>query len=59
MDWRLTLIKGLVIGGLVTLGVWAADIHAVQAWWVGGAVLAIEAVRDLIKARFSNFVPKE
>ena len=58
MNWKLTLAKGLIVGGLAALGIWAADIQAVSAWWAGAAVLAIEAVRDLIKARFGSFVPK-
>jgi len=57
VNWKLTLAKGLVVGALAALGVWAADIHAVSAWWAGAAVLAIEAVRDLLKSRFGSFVP--
>jgi len=57
LNWKLTLTKGLVVGALAALGVWAADIHAVSAWWAGAAVLAIEAVRDLLKSRFGSFVP--
>lgn len=57
MNWKLTLTKGLVVGALAALGVWAADVHSVQAWWAGAAVLAVEAVRDLVKARFGRFVP--
>ena len=55
MNWKLTLTKGLVVGALAALGVWAADIQAVSAWWAGAAVLGIEAVRDLIKAKFGAF----
>ena len=55
MNWRLTLTKGLVVGALAALGVWAADIQSVSAWWAGAAVLAIEAARDLIKAKFGVF----
>lgn len=57
MNWRLTLAKGLVVGALAALGVVAADIQAVAPWWAGLGVLAIETVRDLIKARFGSFVP--
>ena len=57
MNWRLTISKGLVVGALAALVVWGADIQSVNAWWAGAAVLAIEAVRDLIKARFGSFVP--
>jgi hypothetical protein len=57
LNWKLTLSKRLVVGALAALGAWAADIHSVQAWWAGIGVLAIEAVRDLIKARFGSFVP--
>ena len=59
MNWKLTLSKGLVVGALAALGIWAADVPTVQIWWGGAAVLALEAVRDLIKARFGSFVPKE
>jgi len=55
LNWKLTLTKGLVVGALAALGVCAADIHSVSAWWAGAAVLAIEAVRDLIKAKFGVF----
>jgi len=55
LNWKLTLTKGLVVGALAALGVWAADIQAVSAWWTGAAVLAIEAVRDLLKSRFGSF----
>jgi len=58
LNWKLTLSKGLVVGALAALGIWAVDANSVQAWWGGAAVLAIEAVRDLIKARFGSFVPK-
>ncbi len=66
MNWKLTLAKGLVVGALAALGVWAADLRSVQAigpngtiepWLAGAAVLALETVRDLIKARFGRFVP--
>jgi hypothetical protein len=57
MNWRLTLTKGLVVGALAALGVWLGDVQSVSAWWAGLAVLGIEAVRDLIKARFGSFVP--
>jgi hypothetical protein len=59
LNWKLTLAKGLIVGALAALGIWAADIQAVSVWWAGGTVLALEAVRDLIKARFGSFVPKE
>jgi hypothetical protein len=55
MSWKLTLTKGLVVGALAALGVWAADIQSVSAWWAGIGVLAIEAARDLIKAKFGVF----
>lgn len=55
MNWKLTLTKGLVVGALAALGVWIVDMQSFSAWWAGAAVLAIEAVRDLIKARFGAF----
>jgi len=57
MDWRLTITKGLVVGALAALAVMLSDIHSVQGWWVGLAVVGIETVRDLIKSRFGSFVP--
>ncbi len=55
LNWKLTLSKGLIVGALAALGVWAADIQSVSAWWAGIGVLAIEAARDLIKAKFGAF----
>jgi hypothetical protein len=57
LNWRLTLIKGLVVGGLATLAIWGANIQGVEAWWGGLAAVGIETVRDLIKTRFGSFVP--
>ena len=56
-DWRLTLVKGAVVGALAALGVVLADIQSVSAWWAALAALSIETVRDLIKSRFGSFVP--
>ena len=56
-DWKLTLIKGAVVGALAALAVMLSDIHSVQGWWVGLAAVGIETVRDLIKSRFGSFVP--
>ena len=56
-NWQLTLTKGIVVGALAALGVVLGDIQSVPAWWVGLAAVAIETVRDLIKARFGSFVP--
>ena len=58
VNWRLTLTKGLVVGVLAALAVWATDLHGVSAWWAGLAVLAIEAVRDIVKSHFGTFAPK-
>ena len=55
MDWKLTLAKGLVAGGLVALGVWVADVQAVQLWWCPIVALVLETARDLLKARFGAF----
>lgn len=57
MDWKVTLTKGAVVGGLAALAVMLVDIQSVQGWWVGLAAVAIETVRDLIKSRFGNFMP--
>jgi len=57
VNWKLTLTKGLVVGALAALAVWAADIQAVSAWWAGAAALVLEAVRDAIKSRFGSFAP--
>ncbi len=57
MNWQLTLTKGLVVGALAALAVWATSIQGVQAWWAALAAVGIETARDLIKTRFGSFVP--
>lgn len=60
MNWKLTLIKGLVVGALATLAVWIAEAQGLQTgtggavppWAAGCAVLILEAVRDYLKTRF-------
>lgn len=57
-NWRLTVAKSAIVGALAALGVAYTDLHTLQGWWVALAVVALETVRDLIKARWGNLVPK-
>ena len=57
MNWKLTLVKGLAVGGLAMLAVVVTDVQMASPWYAGLVGLAAEVLRDLIKTRFGRFLP--